>query len=131
MKELRCLVFTESELVKAIVDRRRRVGAPVPVGTVRKVTIVSGPPVVTTLHIFDDHGIAYPVVAEEAEVAAALVKFCMDRKVPMPVKSDKFLHVINGAITLMMTMNFEHSPRAGIRQGASMPTGRKALPPAS
>jgi hypothetical protein len=45
------------------------------------------------------------------EVAAALVGYCMNRKVPLPVESDKCLHLINGGLTLMITMNFNKAPR--------------------
>jgi len=112
MKELRCLVFTEQEVVKAVLDRRRKVREALPSGTVKGVAYaVDKDSVSTTIRIIDDYGADQSMVLGPAEVAAALVGYCMGRKVPLPVDSDKCLHLINGALTLMITMNFNKAPR--------------------
>lgn len=112
MKELRCLVFTEQEVVKAVLDRRRKMREPLPVGTVRGVTYASDHDTIhTTIRVLDDYGVDQSMTVGSAEVAAALVGYCMGRKVPLPVESDKCLHLINGGLTLMITMNFNKPPR--------------------
>lgn len=112
MKELRCLVFTEQEVVKAVLDRRRKVREALPAGTVQGVTYTPENDVITTtIRIVDDHGADQSLKLGPAEVAAALVGYCMGRKVPLPVDSDKCLHLINGGLTLMITMNFNKGPR--------------------
>lgn len=115
MKELRCLVFTDQEVVKAVLDRRRRMREPLPNGTVGKVTYRPGQPggngVETLIQVTGDEGDDRTMTLHEAEVAAALVAYCMGRKIPLPVESDKMLYLINGALTLMITMNFKKPPR--------------------
>lgn len=111
MKELRCLVFTEQEVVRAVLDRRRKRREPLPQGTVRGVTFDDRDGVQTTIKVVDDYGEDQSMSLSEAEVAAALVNHCMGRKIPLPVDSDKCLYLINGALTLMITMNFNKPPR--------------------
>ncbi|CAO3413296.1 hypothetical protein [Azospirillum argentinense] len=114
MKELRCLVFTDQEVVKAVLDRRRRMKEPLPSGTVGTVTYRPGQPgggVETLIQVTGDEGDDRSMTLHESEVAAALVSYCMGRKIPLPVESDKMLHLINGALTLMITMNFKKPPR--------------------
>jgi hypothetical protein len=111
MKELRCLVFTDQEVVKAVLDRRRRMREPLPSGTVGKVTYRTAHGVETHIQVTGDEGDDRSMTLHEAEVAAALVAYCMNRKIPLPVDSDKMLHVINDSLTLMITMNFNKAPR--------------------
>lgn len=129
MKELRCLVFTEQEVVNAVLDRRRRVREALPTGTVTKVVHTDGDSVDTLLTITDDDGKAEELLLPETEVAAALVAYCMNRRIPLPVASDKMLYIINGALTLMITMNFNKAPRLVVAaHGAA--EGAPALRPA-
>lgn len=112
MKELRCLVFTEQEVAKAVLDRRRRLREPLPRGTVGHVwhcELEDG--LETTLQITADDGADQSLVLGETEVAAALVAYCMNRRVPLPVESEKMLYLINESLTLMITMNFNKPPR--------------------
>ena len=126
MKELRCLVFTDQEVVRAVLDRRRRVKDTLPVGTVSKVAYhrTEGSDqagIETRLSITDDNGAVTELGLAETEVTAALVGYCMGRRIPLPVASDKMLHLINGALTLMITMNFNKAPRLVVTAGADGP----------
>lgn len=127
MKELRCLLFTNNEVVSAIIDRRRRVKEPMPEGTVRNVTYTHDQGVTTVIHIIDDYGADKSIKVAESEVAAALVQFCINRKVPLPAKAEKFLQVINGAATLMISMNFQQPTRGNVEKsaGGQAPRGRR------
>ena len=127
MKELRCLVFTDQEVVKAVLDRRRRMREPLPSGTVGTVSYRSNQGVETVVQVTGDAGEDRTMVLQEAEVAAALVAYCMGRKIPLPVDSDKMLHVINDGLTLMITMNFKKAPRlVGEKAGDDRPTKTEA-----
>lgn len=111
MKELRCLVFTENEVISAIIDRRRRLHESLPEGTVRKLSFDTSAGTVSKLHLVDDYGKEMIISYPEAEVAAAMIAFCMHRKVPLPVNADKHLSVVNEALTLMIAVNFHRPPR--------------------
>ena len=123
MKELRCLVFTDQEVVRAVLDRRRRVKDPLPVGTVSNIVYhrSEGPEqegIEIRLSVTDDDGVVTELALGDTEVTAALVGYCMGRRIPLPVASDKILHLINGALTLMITMNFNKAPRLVVAGGA-------------
>jgi len=112
MKELRCLVFTEIEAIKAILDRRRTRREPLPTGTVQAIVYDADSDEITaTLRIIDDDGADHSMMVGSTELAAAMVGYCMGRKIPLPVDSDKCLYLIKGALTLMITMNFNKPPR--------------------
>ena len=63
------------------------------------------------MEVKDDYGKVTSLVLPELEVAAALIAFCMGRKIPLPVDAEKTLHVIKDAATLIITMNFNKTPR--------------------
>jgi len=112
MRELRCIVFSENELIVAILDRRRRVREPLPEGKVTSVSFNRGSGgVETVLHFRSDQGVESKLSLQEAEATAALVQFCMNRKIPMPAESEKYLYVIRDSVTLMITMNFNRPSR--------------------
>lgn len=108
MKELRCLVFKDQEVIKAVGDRRRRRGDPLPasaIDTISYRTEDSG--VVTCLHLDDGEIMTLPA----DEVMGALVSHCKSRHVPLPADSDKTLCVIRGALSMMITINFNRPVR--------------------
>jgi len=113
MKELRCLVFSEQEVVAAIVERRRKLREKLPEGTVSKVSYHSENGITIIIHTHDDQGHTGTMPIAESEASAALVNLCMSRKIPMPVDSDKYLQLINDGLTLMITMRFNKAHKSG------------------
>jgi hypothetical protein len=115
MKELRCLVFSDQEVAGAVFDRRRKRAEAVPTGMVMGVTFHQPPAgeggLEAMIRLTDDFGDDRVLSVDDTEIAAALVHHCMNRKIPLPVDSDKSVHVINGSATLMITMNFNRPPR--------------------
>lgn len=111
MKELRCIVFTERELIGAVVARRRKRNEELPQGTVESVKFQTGEMIETVMEVKDDYGKTTTLVLPEQEIAAAMIAFCMGRKIPLPVEAEKTLHVIKDAATLIITMNFNKTPR--------------------
>lgn len=108
MKELRCLVFKEQEVIKAVTERRRRRGDPMPTGAIQSVSYLTGDGgVLTCLHLDDGETMALPA----DEVLGALVSHCKARHVPLPADSDKSLYVIRGTLALMITINFNRPVR--------------------
>ena len=114
MKELRCIVFSDAEVAAAVTDRRRRISEPFPAGSVGRVDYLVEDTVRTRLSILGEDGATTEIVLEEPEVTAALVSYCMNRKVPLPAGSEKMLYVIRDALTLMITLNFNRAPRLAV-----------------
>lgn len=113
MKELRCLVFSEQEVVAAIAERRKRLHETLGDGPIQKVSYQNENGVTVTFHGVNAKGEEQSTVIGETEISAALVNFCMSRKIPMPVDSDKYLQVINDGLTLMITMRFNKAHKSG------------------
>jgi hypothetical protein len=111
MKELRCIVFNEQEVANAILDRRRRQREPVPAGQIAGVTYKMGEAFTVSLYLLQDNGALEQEVVRGDEVLAAMIAFCMGRRIPLPVAAEKFLFLVNNALTLMITINFNRAPR--------------------
>lgn len=107
MKELRCIVFSDRELLTAVIDRRKRLREPLPEGEISKVRFEIEAGIRTFIEFTD----AEDLLVEEEEVQAALVAFCMAHGIPLPADAEKTLYVIRGHATLMITMNFRKPAR--------------------
>ncbi len=103
MKEFRCIIFNEHEAITALVDRRRQQKVPLPYGTISGLTFSPQDGSFANLNIQDDYGTKIPVTISEADMAASLVKYCLERKIPMPMSAKKSIEVIKGEVTLLMT----------------------------
>ncbi|MFM2043252.1 MAG: hypothetical protein RLY86_1828 [Pseudomonadota bacterium] len=108
MKELRCIVFTDREVVAAITDRRRRINEPLPPGGFQSVAL-SGENGDVSLSLASAEGTVTAI--GEQELQAALVAYCMAKNIPLPVDAEKIVHLIKGRCTLMVTMNFHKGAR--------------------
>ncbi|MFC7332000.1 hypothetical protein [Rhodocista pekingensis] len=122
MKELRCIVFNDREVVASVIDRRRRLKDPLPEGEITGIRFAMEDGVKTYLDL--DGGKQVLTLAEE-EVQAALITHCMAKNIPLPVDAEKVLYVIKGHATLMITMNFNRparlvamGPIAGLASGS-------------
>jgi hypothetical protein len=90
-KEIRQISFTAGELVLAITDYHRRRNLPLPAGHVIRVQIVSDPDIRAALFVQNDlAGIVELGIGSEM-LAAALILFCINRRIPLPAESDKRL----------------------------------------
>ena len=126
MREFRCIVFTEHEVLSAVIERRRRAREKLPVGTILDVSYDDSDKsnVITNIRVVDDYGKVEIVAVRTAEAAAALVEYCLNRKIPMPAGSKKWLELIGPELTLLMTFDAKSKKKtAPIRAGAGVPLG--------
>jgi len=108
--ELRHITFRPVEIVVAVREYRRRMRRPLPSGFLRAFRIdgdVGGEgPLQATFEISPDGSAQRQVVAlNEAELAAALILFCIDRKIPLPASGSKGLRRSSDGVTLVVTVN--------------------------
>lgn len=129
MKELRCLVFTDQEVVGAILDRRRRRREPGLPGTVTGISYQAEDGLDAVLDLMTDQGDTESMTVPEHEVTAALVAYCMNRRIPLPADADKFLYLVNDNLTLMITLNFNRAPRLVSDADGRHGRGRRILHP--
>lgn len=109
MKELRCILFTDREVLSSILDRKRRLREVLPEGQITGLNLGLGEEQIRCEVVFDHGRLVMPI--PEQELQAALLAHCMAHKVPLPVDADKSVHFIRGRITLMITMNFNKAAR--------------------
>ncbi|HYH22006.1 MAG TPA: hypothetical protein VD995_25655 [Azospirillum sp.] len=102
MKELRVLVFRDVEVITALVEARRHAGAPLPFGSILGITKSEHAGVSAALRIVSDDGDDTVVAFAAQEIAAALVRYCMDRKVPLPRGSAKSVTLIGDELVLCL-----------------------------
>jgi len=105
--EIRTIIFTRDEVLRAVTDLRRRKGAPLPPGAVFKFSLHSNP----TIQL----GLAIAVDGEERlesvefygdELGAALVMFCIANKIPLPARNaTKRLRVFGDSLGLVISIN--------------------------
>ncbi len=104
MKEFRCIVFSDQEAISAVIERRQKQREQLPVGTIAGLTYnIQGAPGFT-LQTIDDYGKKTPVEIAIPEMAAALVNYCLGRRIPMPAGAKKAIEIMGTDITLVMTI---------------------------
>lgn len=105
MKEFRCIVFNEQEAITALVERRRRQREPLPVATIQGIQYgTASSSTDSVLLMEDDYGKKIPVPIPEAEMAAALVNYCLERRIPMPMGAKKGIEIMGSDVTLLLTI---------------------------
>ncbi len=109
----------------ALKEHRRRRDNPLPEGTVLRFAIEPGPEIRADVVIArDDGGQDLRLMVHREELAAALIMYCIDRKIPMPVQSTKFLQLFGGSLGLVITKNVQSEAI-----GTGNPPGGSSEPP--
>ncbi|MBV8166589.1 MAG: hypothetical protein JO021_07335 [Alphaproteobacteria bacterium] len=100
--EMRHIVFTPNEVLRSITQYKHRRREPLPSGTISNLKIEERPDVHVVLFITDDaKRNTEEVVFQGAELAAALVMYCIERKIPLPAaRAKKTLRVFDKQLGL-------------------------------
>jgi hypothetical protein len=88
-KELRQIMFGPSEIITAITEYHKRRSLPLPRGTALRCFIADG--LSATLYIQSDDSAITELSIDAENLAAALILYCINRKIPLPVEADKRL----------------------------------------
>ena len=128
--ELRHLLFRPPEALQAIKEYHRRLGMPLPAGAVTHCAPesegVSGT-VLFRIRLIPDRaespsppapGTEEPldVVIGGATLAAALILYCRDRRIPLPAGADKSLQRFGEQVCLVTTFNPKQDELPSIEQ---------------
>ncbi len=113
-REVRVLIFDQSEVFQALTLLRRKTGDPLPPGSVVRFTITNTTDVGVTLEVADLQEQRHLFIFPSVEVAAGLVAFCMDRRIPLPAKSKKQLKVMDGQVAMVISRSEAWAKRVGI-----------------
>jgi hypothetical protein len=92
--EYRLIFFRESELVRAIGAFARLRKKPLPVGQITRL-VLDADEITLSLHLEKDNGGTISRKFSSNEVAAALIAYCKDARIPLPRNASKELRVIS------------------------------------
>jgi hypothetical protein len=107
--EMRYIVFTPNEVLRSITQYSQRRREPLPRGTIMGLKIEERPDIHVILSVKGDtKTVADEVKFQGPELAAALVMFCIERKIPLPASgARKTLRMIDGQLGLEVSMGSE------------------------
>jgi hypothetical protein len=91
--EYRLIFFDQNELCRALIEYNRLRKTPFPPGNLKKV-VIARKNLSVTIQIDKDAGAQESVTFDTSSVAAALIVFCKDRKIPLPAKSAKEIRLV-------------------------------------
>ncbi len=102
--EIRLIIFDRIEVLSALTEYRKRRGKPLPSSDHVEVTIRDKPKILVTLAIVPEgKQIPLEFVFEGEELAAALIMFCIGRKIPLPATGvSKTIQLYGDSITLQI-----------------------------
>ena len=125
--EMREIAFRETEFFSAVRDYRLRRGEPLPNGSVLGIDFDEDDSDLTAhIRIGKDEGSEVTDIALQTEsIAAALIFFCINHKIPLPAHAAKSVKKLNGNIVLVININMLNYNSKNF--GAKMPT--LAAPP--
>ena len=110
MRELRCIILSNQEFVSAIIEFKRKSRLSLPIGTVCGVDfVVTGDTIISKIKLTNDYNETSEMLIDATEAAAAVVNYCLERKVPIARTYTKKIEVIDGQLTLVMTMTVDTS----------------------
>ena len=101
--ETRRVIFTKNELIEAIYDYNQIAEKKLPPGMVVSCVPVSEARVAVRLELFDQKSGATEVVEFSPEVtAAALLRYCIRNRIPIPKNATKSIQVLGEEIALII-----------------------------
>lgn len=107
-RELRKIVFSAEEVQAAAVGHCLHAKIPLPQANITQIDIAEDPLATVVLH-FSPSNPAEPteVALTREEVAAALIRRCVEQHIPLPRQAQKLLHTEEDGIALMI--NIDHA----------------------
>lgn len=105
--EMREIAFRETEFFSAVREYRLRRGEPLPIGSVLGIEFDEEDDDVTaTIKIGKDEGRDVISVALPTEsIAAALIFFCINHKIPLPAHAAKSVKKLGNSVALVININ--------------------------
>ncbi len=102
--ESRTIIFSRQEVIDALVMYARARRMAVPRGVVRGFEVTGDAEFIITLEIFDDReGRTDAMIFTFDEAGAAMIRYCIATKIPLPRDGVKSLQYQSGAISLHLT----------------------------
>jgi hypothetical protein len=89
--EIRRILFRSHEIIVAVTEYFQRRGIALPSGTASRIIIIEAEQAHAILEIATDKGGLVEIEVTAEMLAAALILYCINRKIPLPAEADKRL----------------------------------------
>lgn len=104
-KELRKIIFTNKEVLRAVQDYAIRRREPIPAGSIKGVSMVDQPEVRLDIDMLSDKDQSRTTTSfGSAQLAAALIMYCIAKKIPVPVNATKTLSLAGDEMVLNISL---------------------------
>lgn len=118
--EMRRLYFSEAEVAKAILafnaQSRQKFLTP---GGLDGIRLYADPDLHIEITVETVAGDRETVVVNETMVAAAIIRYCINMRVPLPLHSTKSLKLVNGQLVFDISLPRDHELFAGATRVAA------------
>ena len=108
--EIRHILFQNEDLIRALVEYKKKKNDPLPPGSIIDFKIESNQQIIRCiLKIYSDKcGEKIDFNFEHEEIRDALVMFCLYKKIPLPAKVRKDLRMFGDRVGLFIGLNLSH-----------------------
>ena len=104
--EIRKVVFSEEEIVKAILSQNHHSRRKLPPGDIVKIKANGGSEPNLELTVFDPEAEKPKTINLGAPyLAAAMLRFCFENKIPIPRHADKSVEILGSSVALSISIN--------------------------
>ena len=127
--ELRCLLFHPNEVLQAVKEYQHRRGIPLTEGAVvqacsqgdssdhrMRFRIRFAFSKASRLQLEPGEQRMLELIVEMSALAAALIYYCRNLRVPLPASVEKSLHLVNGQVALVLRINPDNSAMPDLSQ---------------
>jgi hypothetical protein len=117
ISEVRYLLFQDQDVLRALVEYKKSRNQPLPTGTIAAFNIQRKQPMTCTLSVHEDGaGKKADIVFTNDVMRAALISYCMYKKVPLPIKAKKDLRAFGERVGLLVSLNLTEEETESLRQ---------------
>lgn len=103
--ENRQIIFSKMALLEAVLMQLKKLQQKIPVGKIEGIDVQDGDAVTATLRLRDLHTNKVHDLPVAPEVlAAGLIAFCADHRIPVPRRAAKSLRMIDGQVALILEL---------------------------
>ncbi len=101
---IKIISLNENELHKAVLRHMLRSQKGGREFFIKSLEITEEIPISTKVTIERPSGVVEEEVLDHTFLAAAVLRFCMDNKIPLPRKATKNLQMVNGLLSIFLSM---------------------------
>ena len=119
ISEVRYLMFDEQDLLRAMIEYRKSKNQPLPAGAIAGIKIQRKQTMICTVSIHEDEtGKKTDIIFTNDIMRAALISYCLYKRIPLPVRAEKDLQVFGERVGLLVSLNLTEGESEALRRQA-------------